>query len=219
MILEHDGITVDFFETFPKDLHKIGIHLSGGADSALILFLLVKMAAERNQDLEIYPLNGFDINDPDADSEIPARKVIEHIRNLTGTKRIKDLMVYPIDMKDKTKGYYMRPARKYLTIKHGVTHFIFGTTQGMDHKERPVDHEGSGHGQQLIDFANKYPEIMVPWAHVNKKFIAAQYDKFYLKELSNLTNSCTASSSYPCKKCWWCEERYWAFNSYDGGVQ
>lgn len=219
MILEHNGIVVDFFETFPKDLHKVGIHLSGGADSALILFLLTVMAAKRNQKLEIYPLNGFDVNDPNCDSETPARKVIDHIRTITGTKQIKDLMVYPIDLQNKTKAFYMKPARKYLEIKYGVKHFIFGTSQGMDHKERPVNHEGTAYGEKLIEYSKTLDNIMAPWATVNKKFIAAQYDKFYLKQLSDITNSCVISSSEPCRQCWWCEERYWAFGSYDGGLQ
>ena len=24
--------------------------------------------------------------------------------------------------------------------------------------------------------------------------------------------------THPCKTCWWCKEKLWAFGSYDGGV-
>lgn len=219
MILEHDGIEVDFFDKFPRDLHKVGIFLSGGADSALILYLLVKMADERNQELKIYPINGFEVTSPDCDSEKAAKSIIEFIRNNTSTDRIHDLYVHPMIQESKHKYYYIKPALLYLRKKYNFYEFILGTSQGMPGDERPTIHEGTITGNNLIETSEKYDDVLLPWARVNKKFIAAQYNKLGLKKLSDITNSCIVNSSTPCKECWWCKERYWAFGSYDGGLQ
>ena len=60
---------------------------------------------------------------------------------------------------------------------------------------------------------------------VNKKFIAQCYKDYNLMDkLYPLTASCIGyadTTNYftePCKTCWWCKEKLWAFGSYDGGV-
>lgn len=219
MILTHNDISVDFFETFPKNINKVGIFLSGGADSALILYLLVKMADERNQDLKIYPITAYDVSTPEADSEYAANMIIDCIRRMTETDRIYDAYIHPIIQDDHHKYYYIKPALNYLRRKYGFYEYVFGTSQGMPDNERPIDKKGTISGDDIIKTSETYDDVLLPWAKVDKKFIAAQYDKFNLKELSDITNSCVTSSSEPCKECWWCKERYWAFNSYDGGLQ
>jgi 7-cyano-7-deazaguanine synthase in queuosine biosynthesis len=69
---------------------------------------------------------------------------------------------------------------------------------------------------------NVYKE-KYPWWNVDKKFIAFQYQKYNLMNIIfPLTESCIEDKKdqpFPCKKCFWCEEKYWAFGSYDGGIQ
>jgi len=60
---------------------------------------------------------------------------------------------------------------------------------------------------------------------VDRSFIAEYYNKIsFLKDLFPLTKSCVSSSvkltngwTQPCKTCWWCKEKFWAFHKYDGG--
>ena len=61
-----------------------------------------------------------------------------------------------------------------------------------------------------------------PFLNMTKKDFADLYEKHNL--MSNLfpyTASCTGSSlqtnnfTEPCRKCFWCKEKYWAFNMYD----
>ena len=50
MILKDDkGTVVDYFWNFPYDIKNIGFSLSGGMDSALILWCLVEMLRGRQQ--------------------------------------------------------------------------------------------------------------------------------------------------------------------------
>ena len=66
----------------------------------------------------------------------------------------------------------------------------------------------------------------VPFNNVDKRFIAENYKKFNLmEELFPITGSCvgyaeaTDNFSKPCRVCWWCREKKWAFGMYDGGVK
>ena len=64
-----------------------------------------------------------------------------------------------------------------------------------------------------------------PFVNVNKKFLAEIYKQEGIMDLHNISESCTGFAAdtnwftEPCKKCFWCHERYWAFGAYDGGVQ
>jgi hypothetical protein len=61
---------------------------------------------------------------------------------------------------------------------------------------------------------------------VDRSFVAEYYNKIdFLKKLFPLTRSCVSSDIFetngwrkPCEKCWWCKEKFWAFNKYDGGI-
>ena len=61
-----------------------------------------------------------------------------------------------------------------------------------------------------------------PFINVDKKFIADLYNQFDLmSSLFPLTKSCigfakeTEFFTKPCKTCFWCHEKKWAFNTYD----
>ena len=62
-----------------------------------------------------------------------------------------------------------------------------------------------------------------PFEHVDKRFTAQVYeDLFLLETLFPLTRSCLSGdvekTNYhekPCKECYWCEEKFWAFGQYD----
>jgi hypothetical protein len=219
MILSDGDIVLDFFEKFPVGYENIGLHLSGGADSALLLYCLVKMVEERDTITSIYPITGYDVTTPDIITYESAQSIIDWIQNKTKCNFIKPLIVLPYMNKDDTKDEMVRVGRRYLNQRYGCEVTIDGTSLGMQDSPRsgPIGYEWVD-DQSIRSLAVKYP-YQFPWSTVNKKFIAAQYKKFGIEELSNLTNSCIVSSKSPCKECWWCKERYWAFGSYDGNIQ
>ena len=201
---------------FPKHIKKCGLFLSGGIDSALILYHLSKLP------VEVYPIHGYDINIPEMDTLTVAQDVrnwilVNGIMKKDLQAKIHDITIHPMDFVGvKSKYHFMRPARKYLEQRFAVTHWVFGTSQGMPGDERPGN---SMKGKELQNLPDNYNDIIVPWAYKNKQDIAKEYAEFNLNELANITNSCIKSTPVPCRECWWCKERYWAFNSYDGGVQ
>ena len=219
MILEYDGLVVDFFERFPKDITSIGLHFSGGADSSLILYLLVKMIQERNLEdkVTIYPISGYDIMTPDIVSYDITTNIINWIKNKTKANCINPIEITPYFTLDHQKDDMLKVNKAYLKNRYNCDIIIDGISLGMP--ESPRDGIGQWTDDKNIKELAIIKPYTFPWATVNKKFIAAQYKKLGIEDLSNLTNSCVVSSQVPCKECWWCKERYWAFDSYDGGIQ
>lgn len=219
MLLHHDGTTLNFFEEFPKDWTRVGLLLSGGADSALMLYLLVKMAQERNQHMLIFPATAYDVSTPFIVTYQSAENIIKWIVDNTGYNYIQPMIVAPYMNVDDTKDNITTSTTRYLFQRYLCDGVLDGTSLGMPNSARPGP---AGYkwieNDQIRSLSVQYPHEF-PWATVNKQFIAAQYKKFGIEELSTLTNSCVNSSITPCKECWWCQERYWAFGSYDGGIQ
>ena len=54
-----------------------------------------------------------------------------------------------------------------------------------------------------------------PFINSTKQTVAELYNEHNLQDLANLTISCESESlPRPCKECWWCKEKYWAFGYY-----
>ena len=54
-----------------------------------------------------------------------------------------------------------------------------------------------------------------PFINSTKQTVAELYNEHNLQDLADLTISCESESlPRPCKECWWCKEKYWAFGYY-----
>ena len=54
-----------------------------------------------------------------------------------------------------------------------------------------------------------------PFINHDKKYVAELYQQHNLQDLADLTVSCESlTSPRPCKTCWWCREKHWAFGYY-----
>ena len=224
MILEYEGIEVDFFKRFPSNWKNIGIHVSGGADSALILYCIALMVHSRGQSdtVKIWPSVSYDTAAPDCKTHDFGKAVVKYIQNLPIGKSVQSPYLHVYHQEDpdtESKNTYLRPARRHLFDVIGCETVLDGTTRGMPGIPRPTGSYDPDEEELIALTKTPGIEFVFPFATVNKKFIAAQYKKFGLEELSTMTSSCVVSSHEPCKECWWCKERYWAFGSYDGGVQ
>jgi hypothetical protein len=62
-----------------------------------------------------------------------------------------------------------------------------------------------------------------PFRLIDKSVLAEMYYKSNTMDMYLLTESCADpsladGSNLPCKKCWWCKEKHWAFGTYDFGI-
>ena len=214
---------ITYFDEFPHDVKSIGLSLSGGTDSALAFYWLLKTLSERGQQTKVYAMHGYDTHRKVARSYEAADRVYDWIISQFDID-IPPLFTFAYNKNKPVGKYeYHYPNVLYLQRKYNIVDNIMGDTLDMPDDDRPTfdthpdDPYKQQNKQELVDMAKKHP-LRAPFATVNKKFIAAQYKKFNLNYLSTLTVSCTGDDIKPCKQCWWCRERKWAFGTYDGGV-
>jgi len=255
MILEHDGKKVDFFQkiftediivnNFKKDyvVRKLGIWLSGGADSAFCLWFMARcINMYELWDFELIPMHGHDTARV-ADSRIAANAVVDYVKKSFPKVKIHDnyIFQYHKEKSSKDKGKYHDPI-KYNLKKNETIHITINAytsnppKQDMidggfyDNREKDRDDvravfdeqvrqgiHGIKHGKGVKTFF----DLHRPIAEVDKKFLAHFYKKFKIMDLFYLTISCTSgyeNEVVPCKKCFWCKEKFWAFKMYDGGL-
>lgn len=250
MILEVNNQSIDFLNfdtTFANK--KVMLALSGGTDSALLLYLFCLY----KPDWDIICHTGIDKHKDPWLGEYA--KDIIHFMNSTfpSTNIIHE--VYKFDSLDYMNLYYskkeydLQPDKSILPTPQGYSKAWTSrpykaairrkyktklSTHGISHNP-PIDvQEKMGFQHTVEPLRNKkYDELQInphgsvhykPFINVDKKFIAGLYEQFGLiNTLFPLTMSCigfapeTKNFTEPCKKCFWCYEKKWAFGCYDGG--
>lgn len=236
-----DGVIDNYwFDDFFKKKHSsVVVKTSSGTDSSLMLFFILKFAQEINSDLKIYPFIGIDIDNLSSRALPNIIKIIEILSDMFPKPNLQNLEVYRYSKLERRKDWngpktdknlYIHPIQRDYAKRVGSELVLTGSTLNM-----PVDGLTNNQQNQRVSQRDNYDEHIklvnkdeTPWAMVDKKFIAHQYKKFQLMEtIYPLTESCIASEppfgriklDLPCKKCYWCREKYWAFGSYDGGIQ
>lgn len=186
------------------------LKLSGGADSALILYYLQKI--KKGQ--EFWILTGC--NKYDEIYSDHARDVIRYL-NVNNIYHI----LYPHDHKtgtEKNQGDYRFYMKFIKNIDLEKTLFIQGRTKNpsIDFKThtRPIVRD-LDKPEPIFkkEFFGKYTgNVLRPWVNTDKKEIVRLYKKENLMDLFNITRSCVSLKSNVCGKCFWCMERNWAVN-------
>ena len=230
MKIELNSKTTNLVIEIPESAKKIGVTLSGGADSAILLYILCQHIKQNNLDVTVLPITSCVLAKP---------IMIEGTFRVSN--RIRELFNYDLPFLLENFLYYK--GRKIFEfdmvaqstmLKEGVIDFLIGAGTSFASEEelkkhnmwddRPVyrglDYVPSNY-ENLLENDTRY-KIYKPFLQVDKKFIAEMYDLYGVREtLLPYTRSCIASFSVskgwskPCKTCWWCKERYWAFGSYD----
>lgn len=200
---------------------NIGINVSGGADSALLLFLTMKYY---NTSIKILTLGN---NQRHRKNVKAAMNVVERCIQLTGNTNITHNIHYTEIQNYESLSKMISYHRK----NNDVDVMLGGRTQnppkditdrfklGVTEDDRNPDVKQS----TIIRVDDKIVGYK-PFVNTNKKIIASLYEKYDLVDkLFSITRSCEydPTSEYfnnikdpemgHCGKCWWCEERKWAF--------
>jgi 7-cyano-7-deazaguanine synthase in queuosine biosynthesis len=192
------------------DIHipdgKTAINVSGGADSALILYILMKYSKHRV--IAVTLGNSSVDNSNIGASTNVVNKVVEltdnynveqritYMRDFVGTKAIDTSLVF-----DETiKVYYL-----------GIT-------------SNPPDEVAITFNSESLGEEDRSPSVVrplwlddgaiyIPFYNIDKLKLAEIYDYLGITDtLFPLTVSCTKNSDGThCDNCWWCSERKWAF--------
>jgi hypothetical protein len=186
----------EFELDIPRKKNKIGVMLSGGADSAILLYLLVRFFPETKFiPLTVPRYDGAYIYTP---------SIVDHI-NTTCNSQI------PVPMKLGNPDLpHSEQAQSGIDIafKYDIVDYVFWGTQSPPPKE-------------IVDLGGLYPirkenkdleRVSTPFFHLYKTDTIELYYRYDQIELLKLTHSCTEKQIGRCMNCYQCQERIWAFN-------
>jgi 7-cyano-7-deazaguanine synthase in queuosine biosynthesis len=186
----------------------IGISCSGGTDSSLLLYILMKHTKDP---IHIFTLSN---NKKGRANAVVVPRVIERCIQLTDNINVIHHSYYS---EDQTESSLFDTQREYLKSKtiscvfFGVTanppsDVVFSSTSTEERDPTVIKNEVDYNGFLRRPFVNK-----------DKKTIAKIYTDLNLMDtLFPVTRSCEQSGILEyydhCGQCWWCEERQWGFN-------
>jgi 7-cyano-7-deazaguanine synthase in queuosine biosynthesis len=189
---------------------NVGINSSGGADSSLLLYILM---SNKKDLIHIFTMAN---NEKGRANAIASSRVIEKIIQLTGNSNIEHHVRYverqtPENVAEKPIEY----------VKNNlITCWYSGLTANPSLELTNSFGENSCHHLRdpLIKrkIINESVKKVSPFTNIDKKRIADLYKELGLTEtLFPLTRSCEVKHRLDyldhCGECWWCKERNWAF--------
>jgi 7-cyano-7-deazaguanine synthase in queuosine biosynthesis len=192
---------------------NIGICVSGGVDSALLLYFTLKYATEH---VHVFSLAS---QEKQLTNTHAAINVINKCIELTGNYNLTHHMSY-VSAQTKenlfTLPFQFLNSNTISTIYTGITKnpprhvtdsFILPT---LENQERDPD----------VTRNVKQEFFYIPWTNIDKLDLHDIYEKYNLMDtLYPVTRSCewVSYTNWPdpgdnhCGKCWWCQERVWGF--------
>lgn len=184
----------------PAGKNKIGVMLSGGADSAILLYLL---CLERKLDRSTQEIIPFTVARPDGAWNY-VKAIVDWINNELEIK-----LPDPIKVGDPTLHHSQqgRSGEKEAREKHGIEHIFYGSQAHPDRSLIVLPGEYPNRPSSV-----ELPGTTCPFALVDKRHTLSLYDTFNVWPLIELTHSCTAQTEGRCGECYNCKEREWALN-------
>jgi 7-cyano-7-deazaguanine synthase in queuosine biosynthesis len=194
------------------DIHEgpIGISCSGGADSSLLLYILMKYCKD--------PIHVFTcvLDSKNRSTLKSASNVVSKIIDLTGNynvyhhyhfvkegKRIEELFKQQIQfIENKTINWLYTAITKNPPFEIQKS---FSEPSRENHERHPLI-------ERPVYMENQ--PIYMPFTNIDKQAIAKMYMELdILDNLFPVTRSCESITLIEghCGECWWCEERLWGF--------
>lgn len=234
MIYESSIGNLDFWTPYEDRLNtftKIGINLSAGTDSALVLYMTCRELVDKPH-VTIIPVTGVDVLRPT--NEWNAKEIVMLMKEWFPTVRFGEHQINKyrkLNPSDKTRNHVEHENK---LRDEGIIDVLFHGRTANPPEDVAKKHDllsdretrRDVYGNTRIPYHENHGKpFYCPMEYLDKRFVAEQYHKFNLMEdLFPITASCIAHANEtdyftkPCKSCWWCREKKWAFGMYDGGV-
>ena len=201
---------------YQEVVKRVGVRISGGADSAILAYMLAIYKRDYNQDIEIHPITC--INNRKPYQEIFAKQVLAKITELTGVE-FKKHFIETVNGEKYTheQGVF----QQYLYNEKLIDiHYMGETLNPPIGVEVDWKFKGNGRDHSRDEKGDTHIPIVIfkPFRNIDKKAISELYQHFdVLDTLFPLTRSCeihTFDFTNHCDKCWFCLERKWGFGRY-----
>lgn len=204
-----------------REVKTLGIWCSGGADSSMLLYLLAKTIKDEELDIMLQPLS---VRRGRPWNPVYAGNVIDFIIDDLNFKNMKPHEIYYPDINDE----YQREDKEFRErdMKNFNSNFFDIMYSGITTNPPENDKTISKNKERSRDESSERPLVnksrmayyINPFFRINKKHVAQLYKQYeVIDTLFPITRSCegfdvdTGNYTYHCGKCWWCEERLWAF--------
>lgn len=189
----------------------VGVSISGGADSALLLYIVL--------DQTDLPVHLFSTVSGWLEScEIPViHKICEYMeQRFPG--RIHNLTISFSKSPDHMSQILFKQPISALYASETIKSFLHGTTLSPSIEQQvscgfpgTLDENIQRTRDPNIKYAVKMgPGWYGPLKNIDKKQVAELYKRYNIEDLFDYTRSCVMQSDH-CGHCWWCHERMWAF--------
>lgn len=233
-----EEINADFEFTFTADSgsstiipigrnwHTVGIQLSGGLDSALLLFLTAKAIKELKLNIKIQPITMF--IPTKVKNIISTKSIVSKVSEILNVNLINDVLLFEMPFEDakdpiKKDKFFIDKVRKLTNDKKINFHFN-GNTKNPPEEIRQsfINDDLRQKNRDCATSIYNSSHGASPHYGMNKQDIINLYIKHNLiNDLAPLTISCdeniweihNTKSNVPCGTCWWCSEREWGFES------
>lgn len=213
---------------------KIGILVSGGLDSALLLYLTAKTIIDNNLEVKIQPIS-LEIPTKAKNLE-SSRAIISEIRKILDADKIildSKEVIMPHEY-GTLEGYIA--GKKFQFFNDTMTDMYNSEELSFDYNgntKNPPEHVRNHFHNNNVKHGREYnrdnPQTIYngPWSAsphymIDKSGIINLYIKHgILESVATKTLSCDQNIDtaihekldIPCGKCWWCDERKWGFES------
>lgn len=218
MIVKNSQQDVEF--KLPMHYKKVGIKISGGADSAIVAYMLSKYVSEERNDIRITPIT---VNHEGKAYQEPfAKGIIKHLTGIFG------------DIYDEHQVGYCPEGPQYISSQDAFVKSLYdnktieahyvGITRNPPKEAMdiigwngPADDRSPG--ATLRPTVNGDNTSFKPLVNIDKKGVAELYTTLDVEDtLFPLTRSCedfTDDFNEHCGQCWFCKERHWGFGRYE----
>jgi hypothetical protein len=184
--------------SIPPDATHVGVMFSGGMDSTILLFLMLKEIQDKKLDVK---LTAFIVPVESLKAKEHAYRVIDFLEKYFQIKINIEIIgtgLLPHNLNIKV------PAHLILYRKL-VDKLYLGVNQNP-----PVDFGVPQINRRSPNTPTPH-NVEFPFIQLYKKHILELYRIFNVLELAHITHSCGSSADHPCNHCFHCFERSWAF--------
>jgi hypothetical protein len=171
---------------------RYGIMLSGGLDSAVLLYLIL----DESPTINIQP---FTIPKHDG-ALLYIENILSYMEGKFNITLPKSILVGNPDLYHSAQG---PSAVKEIKTKYAIDHLFFGSNRNP-----PITITGNN----PVRISPTNNSILCPFFDLYKTDIVQFAIDCNAQELFNITHTCTEQQQGRCNNCWQCQERAWAFN-------
>jgi|14_taG_2_1085336.scaffolds.fasta_scaffold00077_2 7-cyano-7-deazaguanine synthase in queuosine biosynthesis len=209
---------IEFFKIgdyqFPYDptLEKVGLKISGGADSSLIAYILGLLKSQGLIKSQIITMTNEHHDRP---YQIDyTNKILNYITQKTGSVFEYRCSVFSPSAEEYNMNSSAIVQKTKNSLMFGKHYMGITANPPIETGIKQEDLERTHDRNKLVYTDTK----ITPWINYDKKDIANIYKQLDIMELFSMTRSCenkTFDFTKHCGECWWCIERKWGFGKYE----